>query len=429
MTWSVGESGRVQAGRIHARRRRRLVSLAAIPLIWMGCASGGGPGGPGAGASEPAREPHPAASAQAAEDLLQVRFAPGYTIPLIRLESRDVLSLQFDVLGSVASTYSIQFTPASREWVPSHAPEPRPMPSPDRILDYENYFGVDFQYIRYSYQFPNPQVSFPRSGNYLLEVYDEDTGGVIFSRRFVVSDDELDLRIQPSPRYYTEFADEIRPEVRVDLPRDPNYATEDCTVCFVKNGWTDQTYCTAAPRIEGPTYVFTAEVAPHATREIRYADLSSDQFVSRRYEYEVPNTAILFPDDLRATPDWAHSTPRPRSSTSGSKELMPYLLAQFGVFNVPDAVGAPYLIGDFNNWTAGPEYQMKRDPESDSYTVDVLLENGPVYYTFVWPNRDTVIDRTQFEGPSKVSYTVLLYAKDVRYPTDRVLTVRAQQLP
>lgn len=342
------------------------------------------------------------------------------------MESGDVLNLTFDVL--TAGSYSIRFTPATRDWAPSNEPEPHPMPRADRILEYEDFFGLDFQYVRYSYDFPNPRVSFPRSGNYLMEVYDSDSGGTLFSRRFAVSDDALEIGVQPSARYYVEFPDEIRPEARIDLPRDPNFAPEDCSVCFVKNGWVDDIYCTKEFRLEGPTYVFTAHDAFGPTVQVRYLDLRSDQYVSRRFEHTVPNSLILFPDDLRETPDYRYATPIPRSPAP-APELGPYVLAQFSLFNVPSTAGPPYVVGSFNDWQKLPDHRMNFDQASDTYTLELLVEETEIYYSYLWDDQEAVIDRTHFEGPPAVSFTVLLYAKDWRYPTDRLLSVRGRQLP
>ena len=406
-----------------------VIALLSSVLLWA-CASTP-PGDSGPGAEETSREPSGGDSTggepPAAQGLLGVAFAPGHTVPVIRMESGDVLDLSFDVARS--GNYSIRFTPATRDWAPSRDPEPHPMPRPDRILEYENFFGLDDQYVRYSYEFPNSRVSFPRSGNYLLEVYESDSGASLFSRNFAVSDDLFEITIQPSARSYVEFPDEIRPEARVDLPRDPNFAPEDCTVCFVKNGWIDDRYCTEVFRLEGPTYVYTAHDMFRPTVPVRYLDLRSDQYVSRRFEHTVPNELILFPDDLRERPVYTYSTPIPRSPAVNPPELGPYVRAQFSLFNVPASAGPPYVVGSFNDWAKRPEHRMTYDQASDTYTLDLLVEETEIYYAYLWDDQGSVIDRTQFEGPPAVAYTVLLYAKDWRYPTDRLLAVRGEQLP
>jgi len=403
------------------------IALLSSVLLWA-CAST--PPGEGGNANEQRRESRDEArsgEARPSARLLGVAFAPGYTVPVIRMGSGDVLDLTFDV--AVSGNFSIRFMPADRDWTPSSAPEPHPMPRPDRILEYQDFFGLDDQYVRYSYQFPNSRVSFPRSGNYVLEVYESDSGASLFSRDFAVSDDLLDIVIQPSARAYVEFPDEIRPEARVDLPRDPNFATEDCTVCFVKNGWIDDRYCTDEFRLEGPTYVYTAHDMFRPTVQVRYLDLRSDQYVSRRFEHTVPNQLILFPDDLRERPSYTYATPIPRSPAVSAPQLGPYVRAQFSLFNVPASAGAPYIVGNFNDWKKRPDHRMNYDQASDMYTLELLVEENEIYYAYLWDDQRSVIDRTQFEGPPAVAYTVLLYAKDWRYPTDRLLSVRGDQLP
>jgi hypothetical protein len=196
----------------------------------------------------------------------------------------------------------------------------------------------------------------------------------------------------------------------------------------VKNGWIDDIYCTQEFRLEGPTYVYTAHDMFRPTVPVRYLDLRADQYVSRRFEHTVPNSLILFPDDFRETPVYTYATPIPRSPV-GDPELGPYVLAQFSLFNVPANAGSPYIVGSFNDWSKRPEHRMNHDQASDTYTLDLLVEETEIYYAYLWDDQRAVIDRTQFEGPSSVAYTVLLYARDWRYPTDRLLSVRARQLP
>lgn len=418
--------------RIEARisgREAAICSLAAMGVaFWVAaCASGGGSSRTATNASPP---PPPAMERSDAR-VLAIHLSsdqPSQVIPVIRRETTDRLLLSFDIAGDGRQFYTARFRPADHDWRVSHANEQGVLPPPDEITDYQTSADLDFPYVQYTYEFPNSRVEFYRSGNFVLEVVD-DRGRILFARHFFVSDDLLEVTIGArSSSLITDRPDELIPEARVPLPNDPWFSPNDCSVSFFKNGWTDETFRSGIARIEGDDYIFEASDPFRLTVPVFSTDLTGNTGIHRRDPITVPETVTLLPDDMRFWgDDYRFSSPLPRRAGSPVPETR-YVLTHFIVQDGPRD-DAPFLVGTFNDWEASPAYQLAWRPEDATYEIVLPLREEPIFYTYAWREPDAVRPQSKFAGPESVVFTAVVYAKDARYPTDRVLAVRSQTLP
>lgn len=358
---------------------------------------------------------------------------PNLSLPVIRRGTSDLLTLEFETAGPVARSLSVAFHRATRNWERTDQPEPLPLPFPDEIVDYENSEDKDFPYVSYTYEFPNPRVNFERSGNYILEVSDSDTKEKLFERRFYVTGSDLDFVLQASSwSLITEDPDELRPEVRVDLPVDPWYSPGDCTVCFIKNGWVDEVLCAAHPQIEGPIYIYRPDTRFRPTIPVLQADLNAEgRPVLRRDDFTVPETVILFPDDPRlAAQNYSFSSPIPRNLGMSTDLSIPIVNVEFSLTDAPpkSGEGGPYLVGSFSDWVIEPRYQMQWDDANGVYYLNLLLKKEQIYYAYLWEDASRIPSGGKFEGPGEVSFTAFIYVRDSRYPTERLLGVKSTQI-
>lgn len=408
-----------------------LIAVTATVGVWA-CASAGG-GGTG-GSRRPAPPPErPAASTHVSADakVLSVFLAsnrPSQAIPVIRRETEDRLRLSFDVAGDGRNFYTAHFHPADAEWRVSTSAEEGILPPPDDITDYQSSTDLDFPYVQYRYEFPNSRVDFYRSGNFILQVLNERRE-LILERRFYVSDDLLEIDVAAkSSSLITDRPDELIPEVRVPLPNDPWFSPNDCSVSFLKNGWTDQSFRVGISRVEGDDYVFEAPHVFRLTVPVFSTDLNGTTGIHRRDEITVPVTVSLLPDDMRFWgDDYRFSTPLPRRAVPPDPSVR-YVQTEFFVRNGPRGE-APYLVGSFNDWEAGPDYQLQWNQAEGTWEIALPLREEQFFYTYSWPDPDAVRPQSKFEGPQEVVFTAIVYAKDTRYPTNRILAIKSQQLP
>ena len=112
--------------------------------------------------------------------------------PIVKLNSNETIKLSFDDLGNELKYYMYTFIHCDSNWEKSDIIY-------NEYLDgfYENYvedynysFNTIQQYIHYELIFPNENVNFLKSGNYIILIYDENLNPVL-TKRFIVYEDIL----------------------------------------------------------------------------------------------------------------------------------------------------------------------------------------------------------------------------------------------
>ena len=110
--------------------------------------------------------------------------------PVVQLNSRRPLVLEFDDLREDADYYFVRLIHCDANWTPSKLRPTMYLKAYNRfeIEDFEFSSESKIQYVHY--RFIIPQVTY--SGNYLLVVYrNRDTDDIILSRQFMVYDNEV----------------------------------------------------------------------------------------------------------------------------------------------------------------------------------------------------------------------------------------------
>ena len=110
--------------------------------------------------------------------------------PVIELNTDDRLLLSFDELSTETKDYYYTFIHCDYDWVPSSL-----FPSDfldgfteNRISDYSFSFNTTVDYVHYKLTFPNENVQFRISGNYILKIYqDYNQENLVLTRRFAVT--------------------------------------------------------------------------------------------------------------------------------------------------------------------------------------------------------------------------------------------------
>lgn len=116
--------------------------------------------------------------------------------PLLNLTADETLTLFFETEGIESGQYLLRFTHHNPDWSAS------PLPT-EFVMDglYEVYLSGgelsqndNFRYRQFTYTFPNRDVRFRRSGNYMLRISDSRTGNLLFTLPFFVSENTGNIR-------------------------------------------------------------------------------------------------------------------------------------------------------------------------------------------------------------------------------------------
>ena len=123
---------------------------------------------------------------------LQVRNPDFFMSPtVIRLGTRDVLHVNFDILGDQHEYLRYKLIHCNADWKPSRLMESEYVEgfNEAEVTDYAYSSNTYIHYVNYNIEIPNSELPILASGNYLLQVYPEnDPDDILLQARFSVSE-------------------------------------------------------------------------------------------------------------------------------------------------------------------------------------------------------------------------------------------------
>lgn len=118
------------------------------------------------------------------------------SMPVLFMNGNKKLELHFDDLDSEFHTYSYKIVHCNANWEPSSL-NPQEYISGyfnGFIEDYKYSFNTLFSYIHYKLEFPNQELTFTKSGNYIIKVYaNNNEDELLLTRRFFVVEQKLSI--------------------------------------------------------------------------------------------------------------------------------------------------------------------------------------------------------------------------------------------
>ena len=362
------------------------------------------------------------------------------SLPILPLGSGQTLTLEFDLLADYGDTFSIYFYHADRQWRRDLLPvEFLKTFQSDDILDYEPSLATEVRYSHYAYEFPNQNIQFLRSGNYILRVTESgDERAVVFERAFFVTEQaaEVDFAIRSGfgrGAYFQPVA-RLRPPNAFDNP------IFDYNVCFVRNGRVALPRCADDPTLvggslfefllprqssftlEGPLYELdlsylqtgpqvvdvSLDTSPYTvTLDLDYARFGGDLFDRDLTGQTLVSTVV---QDAPGAPD------------IGAEYVD--AVFRFVPQDEQQAAGPVILTGSFNDWVIDPAYELAWDAAEGRYETSVLIKQGRYVYQYYVddPAERDRIRRSAGLGQPNL-YTAFVYLYDPSFNTDRLLAV------
>ena len=114
--------------------------------------------------------------------------------PIIKLNSEETLKLSFDDLSNELEYYLYTFIHCDSNWNKSEIIQSEYLEGffENYIEDYNFSFNTIQNYIHYELIFPNENINFLKSGNYIVLIYDESMNPII-TKRFIVYEDIVSI--------------------------------------------------------------------------------------------------------------------------------------------------------------------------------------------------------------------------------------------
>lgn len=363
-------------------------------------------------------------------------------LPILPLRSGETLTLAFDLLHNTrGKPLSAYFYHADRTWRRDLSPaEYLTSFQRDDLLDYQPSHSTDVPYTHYTYRFPNGNIDFQISGNYILRITEQGMEeDVLFERAFFVSEQVTAVDFGIDNVMVGGFSyPSLQPTARFTPPAALQANVFDYRVCFARNGQFAAARCADRPSLaRQPALEFYLQ--PETAFEPQVADYFVDVGriqvggrIERTDRTSRPYQVFLEPDYARF------------AGTGFDPLLNGQIVVDAAVTDVPQpAIGAEYvevhfayvppeeqplrgdvvLSGSFNDWRVDPAYRLEWVPERGRYEGHALLKQGQYEYRYVVADRRVRRALTGAAPRVENLFTVFVYYSDLHLNTDRLLAV------
>ena len=366
------------------------------------------------------------------------------SLPVTSLRGGNSLTLEFDLMEKQGRPLSVYFQHADRTWRRDLSPgQALESFQDDRLVEYRSSRGTDVPYVHYRYRFPNDDIRFRVSGNYILRVTERGRrDSVLFEQPFFVTEEEGGLQLDAEALSVPgQQQPSLRPRARFAPPSEIQGDPFGHAVCFVQNGRLTDTRCKDRPLlVRQPKLEFELDrerAYDPATAEygLDLSALRSTAQIARVERTPPPIQVVLDPDYARFTEASRGSRLNGQTVVRGalSARAAPAVTAEYveTTFAFVPSGATPYsdppvVAGSFTNMDPRRGVRMGWNASEGRYEGHVLLKQGRHQYFYsAAPSPVEEVRRTQPRRGN--TYTAFVYYRDAQYNTDRLLRVGGVQ--
>lgn len=364
-------------------------------------------------------------------------------LPVMRMGADDVLHFSFDEMSHVYHRYTYRIVHCNADWSQSDLFEIDYLEGFNDIAieEWENSVTTTQLYTHYEFTLPNDNVALKASGNYRVEVFDDELGNdtPVASFEFSVVEPALSMEVRVSGDTDISF-NEGHQQLSF-VARYPSFVSSPASelkAVVYQNGRRDNAVSGIVPTYvtgDKVEYVHNPKLIFDAGNEYRRFEIvdpeSPGQGVDDVVFVEPHYNAVLHMDRPRVS----HSNYRDENGRFYINTFKGYdadIDADY--INVHFALDAPrraggdfYLLGDFcgNGFTS--MNRLCYDDEGGYYYVSLPLKMGVYNYKYVWVSSATgKVENVPAEGNfynTENEYLVYLYYRGFSDRYDRLLGV------
>lgn len=360
-------------------------------------------------------------------------------LPMIRLGER--LQLSFDALNGEEEDYYYTITHHNFDWTPSDLSKGEYLDGFDevRIETYENSYNTLQIFSHYNLVVPNRETrAITKSGNYLLSIFTDD-GDLIFSRKFLVMENLVNVPVEIKRSRDLKFIQERQvvqfsvnsPDLLLINPK------ETVKTLVLQNSNLKSAITNLVPQYtigNELIYRYDKESAFGGGNEFLAFDNKDERSASngvRRIELKDIYENYLFTDISRKDRPYTYNPDINgnfvvRNIDAKNPDTEAEYVRMFFNLQFYEDIGDKeiHLYGNFNNWTIDGNTYMEYNRETDTYQNARLFKQGFYNYKYVLVDRDGSIDEGAISGDfwqTENDYTVVIYFRDLGARYDRII--------
>lgn len=358
--------------------------------------------------------------------VLQRSDTPG-SAPIIELTGNRQLELIFETLGFDSRQLQITFSHYNPDWSTSGIP-------PEQFLtgfQLANLSGGTLSrntrtnYRQFHYRFPNSQIRFNLSGNYMLWVIDADTGNLLFTAPFFISENigsvtsSIDVIQTPRQQLRTSHIPRTRYQI-TDSVVQPQF---DLSFRIVQNQFWGRAIDPDETDFSSPDHVLfeasrnQAFVGDYEFRILQFREISQTEPQINSVDFSESMPIIYLMDDSvgdNISPFGSFENQRTGASQNLNAD---YATAWFRLDHqqTPDEESEIFLVGDFNRWAIQSQNRLSYNSEIQRWETSVIIKPGNYHYKYVVLENNQ-IDDLAFDDRflfTEQQYHSFIYMRDI----------------
>ncbi|MDO4511911.1 MAG: DUF5103 domain-containing protein [Bacteroidales bacterium] len=349
-------------------------------------------------------------------DIHSLKIAPAdkpFGVPIIALASDEQLNVNFDLIDYDVHYLRYSIKHCNADWQPSQLIESEYVSGFNQadITDYAQSEGTFTHYFNYNFTFPNEEMKILKSGNYVLQVFEQDDPEKVhFQTRFSVCEKTVDVAIETSSRTDVDYND-AHQQVSFEVTYKPGTIQDpyqELKAVVTQNSRTDNAVTIDRPMMVGGdkvTYDHNPALIFKAGNEYRRMETvhvnSLNMGVSRIEYFEPYYHATVEPDEPRCATQYLYDQTQygrftiRNAEATDSHRMADYMITHFTL--VPKDLlpkGKIYLQGEFTQGLPLSTTQMTYDAQQGAYTCALLLKQGHYNYQYLFVPDGTSVGLT-----------------------------------
>jgi hypothetical protein len=367
------------------------------------------------------------------------------TVPIIELNSSEQLTLSFDDLSNESRNFKYKIIHCDADWSKSNLFYSDYINGfeEDNIYNYQSSFNTLVSYIHYKLNIPNDNMRITASGNYLLQVFNDDgENELVFQKSFSVVEYMPQVKIKSSSRniplagnpkcsqqieFNLEYSrlnvqipqNDIKVRIEQNGFRQPGIAPPSPT--FTRSGYIDYT------QYNKNVYTGVSEFRNFDITSFEYRSLTvrKIQIVDKQYhvllDQDKPPKQYLYQRDINGSYVVRNVRYEQQSDTESD-----YANVHFSLFMPEPLNGNVYLFGQLTNGELTNSYSMLYNSARQCYELTLLVKQGYYNYKYVYIDESGEIDWSAIDGCSSESenvYGIYVYNKGTGDRYDKLVNV------
>ncbi len=365
------------------------------------------------------------------------------TPPVINLNSNDTLEISFDELSHEYHRFQYVISHCNADWTSSGLNDIEFLEGFNNspIENYLNSFNTTMQYTHYRISFPNEQVKFKVSGNYIIDIFDDnDNSKPICRACFSVLEKKVSVSASVSSNTVIDN-NKSHQQVTFSI----NHAgynirvpQNELKIKVFQNSRIDNSVTNIQPSYIGNDelkYEYNKDLAFDAGNEYRRFEMVNVKYAAQGIQnihfYAPYYHVTLFPDEPRIKNYSFDKDQNGRyliryDQAVNSDIEADYLLVHFSLpwkGKLPD--GEFYLQGAFTYNKFDDKYKLKYNQENQAYETVQLLKQGAYNYQYLFiPYGSKKATGELTEGnfyETENEYLILIYDRPFGERYDRLI--------